>query len=535
MAYISSNGGQQTAYDQNRVKTWADRTFGSTPYQGQQMQRNAPTFIYGKPNPVRGANIQPDIPQGQTERLRDTVNAFQADVTGMRAGAPKQAPTVAPVTPPKAPEAPQQPQQAQQPTQAPTAPEEPQQRAQAAIQTVQEQADQHPAAGTVQHQAATDQVQQDVASVANGDQTADEVMSKPWYQSNAFWKAILTQGIAIAHGADPMDALNAGMSAAQNANQSEWIINNLDKLKAQGYSDASIQTAIASGDTSQLKIKELSPQEKRQQQLEDERRSNEEWNRRSQIGQQQAIELKGIESADAQARQAASEKKAADKEAADENKATVKADREYTKDYLTGTNKFVQFNARQNAYTAKAASWWKQYEEAKAKGDMQSASKYLDFASKELENSQIVGQRSTLPEEVQAAQESGGILDKLRTHIEQVRNGTVDPDAEKALGDTIKGAGQQEKDLINNKSYNDYEMHRMNGYSPEEAAKLTNQFRSRVSEHALKPEEYEAIYQKRQKGEDTSIPQREGVLNTPAPTPKTKGVSLDDALSQVKP
>lgn len=344
-----------------------------------------------------------------------------------------------------------------------------------------------------------------IANSPNPDAMAQSLMSQPGYGSNSFGGGLMMMGLSIMSGADPLEAAKAGLQGQdyfdekdRKAHTSDYLRQNARQLLDAGYSPDSISAAITNGDNSLLKMRQLSPEEKRQQALQDQQAENQEWDRRTAVSQSNAMQLKQTESADAEARARAAEARQAANEQAKETKATQQAEKDYTKNYLTGTNKFVQFNSRQNAYTSKAASWWEKYQADKQAGKLQEASKDLDFAAKELENSQIIGQRSTNPEEVQASQVSGGILDKLRTHIEQIKNGTIDPDAESALGNAIIGARDQEKSLIEDKAFNDYEAHRMQGLSPEQAAKLTNQFVMRVQERSINPKEYEEEFLRRQ-------------------------------------
>ncbi|RYA84715.1 hypothetical protein DD593_31095, partial [Enterobacter cloacae complex sp. 742-ADZ3-9B] len=86
----------------------------------------------------------------------------------------------------------------------------------------------------------------------------------------------MNMGLAIMSGANAQQAGTAGIEGAKyfegedrKSRMSEYLRQNTKDLLAQGYSPNSISAAIASGDNSLLQMKQLSPAEKRAQDLQD--------------------------------------------------------------------------------------------------------------------------------------------------------------------------------------------------------------------------------------------------------------------------
>ncbi|EJY3122536.1 hypothetical protein OGA32_000118 [Salmonella enterica] len=356
-----------------------------------------------------------------------------------------------------------------------------------------------------QHQ----QAKQDVATIANSpnpDAVAKAILSQPQYGSGSFGGALMFSALqAMQPGSTAMDIAKAGIQGSEffaekdrKASTSDYLRQNVRQLLDSGYSPDSISAAITNGDNTLLKMRQLSPEQRRQQELEDQKAQNQEWRNRSDITQKNAIELKGIESADAMARQ----KQALDREAQRTSDAEAKAEQKrfenYNNDYRSRNTGFVRINNRQNTFANKANQWWEQYQEHIKNGDKQAAAADLKFASSELENSQIVGQRSTTPEEIQAATRIGGLWDQMITKANQLANGTLDESAAKAFGQTVRNAASMEHEVIENKSHNDYEAHRNAGWSPEQAADLVNRLRVSTTARSLPVKTYEEEYQKRQ-------------------------------------
>lgn len=160
-----------------------------------------------------------------------------------------------------------------------------------------------------------------IASAKDPDAVAKAILSQPQYGAGSLGGMMIGVGLAAMSGRKPDEMFQAGLNSQayfegedRKAQTSDYLRNNVKALLDQGYSPNSISAAISNGDNSLLQMKQLSPEEKRAQALEDEQRGNKEWDRRTAIGQQNAIELKNTESADAQARLDSQEAKQAQAE-----------------------------------------------------------------------------------------------------------------------------------------------------------------------------------------------------------------------------
>ncbi|XGI80680.1 hypothetical protein ACED16_02610 [Enterobacter hormaechei] len=124
-----------------------------------------------------------------------------------------------------------------------------------------------------------DDVKSNLTAIANAkdpDAVAASIMSQPGYGSGGFAGGLMNMGLAIMSGANPMQATQAGIEGAKyfegedrKSRMSEYLRQNAKDLINQGYSANSISAAIASGDNSLLQMKQLSPAEKRAQDLQD--------------------------------------------------------------------------------------------------------------------------------------------------------------------------------------------------------------------------------------------------------------------------
>ncbi|WP_163313222.1 hypothetical protein [Enterobacter hormaechei] len=124
-----------------------------------------------------------------------------------------------------------------------------------------------------------DDVKSNLTTIANAkdpDAVAASIMSQPGYGSGSFAGGLMNMGLAIMSGANAQQAGTAGIEGAKyfegedrKSRMSEYLRQNTKDLLAQGYSPNSISAAIASGDNSLMKMQQLSPAEKRAQDLQD--------------------------------------------------------------------------------------------------------------------------------------------------------------------------------------------------------------------------------------------------------------------------
>lgn len=156
-----------------------------------------------------------------------------------------------------------------------------------------------------------------IASAKDPDAVAQSIMSQPDYAKGSLGGALMGIGLAAMSGRKADEIFQAGMQGSdyfageeRKAQMSDYLKQNTKDLLDAGYTPNSISAAIANGDNSLLQMKQLSPDERRKQALEDEARSNKEWDRRNTISQQNALQLKQTESADAEAREARATAKA---------------------------------------------------------------------------------------------------------------------------------------------------------------------------------------------------------------------------------
>lgn len=140
---------------------------------------------------------------------------------------------------------------------------------------------------------------QKVAESKNPEQAWNKLQKQPFYQNSSFYTGLMGVGLSIMSGKSPIEAFQIGQGMSQQDDIKKQLEANRDNLIDQGYSQDSVAAAIASGDPSQLKMRQRSIEEQRQDALAAEDRSNAEWERRNQIT-----------SAQADARQAAADERA---------------------------------------------------------------------------------------------------------------------------------------------------------------------------------------------------------------------------------
>ncbi|HEG2205560.1 TPA: hypothetical protein SCS57_002045 [Enterobacter cloacae] len=197
------------------------------------------------------------------------------------------------------------------------------------------------------HDATVDQMQQkanqDLSTIANSENpqaTAQAIKNDPFYAKSGFADAMMGLGLSIMSGASPMEAFNTANAAAQNGKQEDKLNQirnnasaNQDELLKQ-YTSDSVANYIATGDASQLRERQLSLEEKRNQQLEDQNREEQRQDARFEqqnkiqqnnlISQEKREELRYNQRAAADAKDAEAAKKASDKVYTDITNNTIK-------------------------------------------------------------------------------------------------------------------------------------------------------------------------------------------------------------------
>ncbi|MCX8289117.1 hypothetical protein [Enterobacter pseudoroggenkampii] len=141
-----------------------------------------------------------------------------------------------------------------------------------------------------------DQAKQDLSQIYHAkdpDAVAAAIMSQPGYETGSFMGGMASMGLAVMSGASPMEAFQAGIQGQEyfdakdrKSRMSDYLKQSTRDLLDAGYSPNSISAAIAEGDNSLLKMRQLSPEEKRAQELSDETRANSEWDRRTAVNQE---------------------------------------------------------------------------------------------------------------------------------------------------------------------------------------------------------------------------------------------------------
>lgn len=123
----------------------------------------------------------------------------------------------------------------------------------------------------------------EVAKAKDPAQAWNELQKQPFYQKSSFYTGLMGVGLSIMSGKSPIEAFQIGSGLAAQDETKQQLEANRDALLEQGYSQDSVAAAIASGDPSLLKLRQMSPQEKMALAAQDEERANREWDRRQQI------------------------------------------------------------------------------------------------------------------------------------------------------------------------------------------------------------------------------------------------------------
>lgn len=172
------------------------------------------------------------------------------------------------------------------------APEQVQQ-AQGVMNTIASGVPQGEGMGGATRAADQERVNQDILKVAQSKNPAEAwktMQKQPFYQNSSFYTGLMGVGLSIMSGKSPIEAFQIGSGMASQDEAKQQLELNRDNLIEQGYSQDSVAAAIASGDPSMLKMRQISPQEKMALAAQDEARANQEWDRRQQIQDQSVRE-----------------------------------------------------------------------------------------------------------------------------------------------------------------------------------------------------------------------------------------------------
>lgn len=138
-----------------------------------------------------------------------------------------------------------------------------------------------------------ERVNQDILKVAQSKNPAEAwktMQKQPFYQNSSFYTGLMGVGLSIMSGKSPIEAFQIGSGMASQDEAKQQLELNRDNLIEQGYSQDSVAAAIASGDPSMLKMRQVSPQERLAIAAQDEARANQEWDRRESIRNQSSID-----------------------------------------------------------------------------------------------------------------------------------------------------------------------------------------------------------------------------------------------------
>lgn len=165
------------------------------------------------------------------------------------------------------------------------APEQVQQ-AQGVMNTIASGVPQGEGMGGATRAADQERVNQDILKVAQSKNPAEAwktMQKQPFYQNSSFYTGLMGVGLSIMSGKSPIEAFQIGSGMASQDEAKQQLELNRDNLIEQGYSQDSVAAAVAAGDPSLLKMRQISPQEKMALAAQDEARANQEWDRRQQI------------------------------------------------------------------------------------------------------------------------------------------------------------------------------------------------------------------------------------------------------------
>lgn len=272
----------------------------------QAPQQNKPFLMSGNTSLVRGQNLQPDIPQDQPQEQPldmsqiPQVPSVTFDPNDFSHNEDQG--DVGPKLPIKMPKDPTNGQKAYTP-----------EHVQAGSQAISFGMKNNLPAPQTPVQAATQEqdhakMQSDLTAIAgapNPKKAWQEVQKDPFYKNSNFYTGMMNVGLAIMSGANPMQAFQAGDQAMKKGDMSSALGANRQALMDQGYSPASVEAAITSGDASKLQMQQMSDQDRMQaedsrwakrQQYADTRadaqtaQSNAEWDRRNAINQQNQLQ-----------------------------------------------------------------------------------------------------------------------------------------------------------------------------------------------------------------------------------------------------
>ena len=123
----------------------------------------------------------------------------------------------------------------------------------------------------------------EVAKAKNPMEEWNKLQKQPFYQNSSFYTGLMGVGLSIMSGKSPIEAFQIGSGMAAQDETKNQLEANRDSLIEQGYSPDSVAAAIATGDPSVLKMRQVSPQEKLALSAIEDERANREWDRRERI------------------------------------------------------------------------------------------------------------------------------------------------------------------------------------------------------------------------------------------------------------
>lgn len=216
---------------------------------------------------VFGNNIQSDIPSGY---LGAPVSQDQPQAPALQQ--PEAQPEKLPVTPPASLEVPKEidPKAVEQ--------------AQGLVTTVASGLPTGEGVAGATAAAGQERVNKDLMEIAKAkdpNSAWKEMQKLPFYQNSNFYTGLMGVGLSIMSGKSPIEAFQIGQGMAQQDEVKSQLEANRDALIDQGYSPDSVAAAIATGDASQLRMRQRSVEEAQQDALNAEQRSNREWDRRT--------------------------------------------------------------------------------------------------------------------------------------------------------------------------------------------------------------------------------------------------------------
>lgn len=308
---------QQTSYAYLRSRDPRNRIYGvnqggaqASPYVPRPAYPQADMSVYTRPNMapaglaglvsqanedqeamlgpnkqvVQGANIQPDIPNETSVAAPQLASPFANDASMVAAGlspesASQEFSDPLPVSAPPKP---------LEPTDTEFAQDQVKQ-AQQVISTLSSGLPEAEGMAGASRSADQERVNKDLMEVAKAKNPMEEwgkLQKQPFYQNSSFYTGLMGVGLSIMSGKSPIEAFQIGSGMAAQDETKNQLEANRESLIEQGYSPDSVAAAIATGDPSALKMRQISPQEKLALSAIEDERANREWDRRQQVSEQ---------------------------------------------------------------------------------------------------------------------------------------------------------------------------------------------------------------------------------------------------------